>query len=545
MEETELIAQASTTLQQLQNLDALHTRIRQAREQHESAEASYAEARRQEEDASGRVQAASEESRQAQAALPTASESRVQVLEAAARELETQTEHEKVCPVCTSACVPTSAQLLARAAEIREGARVAYARLSAAAGAESDAKRVLENARRVVTQAGSAVSVRGETLRELTLLDTGAPAPDAEVLATMAAELAGRSTLQSTRQAQIRARAEHVKSLQQAADAQQLAAGRLVQALADANLPENTTVDTLVELGSVGVSAITELQAQIGKADFDILTCTQQLQAARQFQERLARTQAVLQTQIVHETTERRALDEAMTQYGMDLWRANFPSRDMENTRAYVTELVAVILPELQRRLAELQQLRGELKQAATSLGQVEEALKLTTMRIAAQAHKLQVVRELETLAGALKRGGAPMLCLRRQFDQLTGLANLALGLMDSNFSVHTDPETPASFRFVRLDQSAGVVFGQSKLSGGQRVRLTVAFLLAVQQLILPDLGLLVLDEPSLHLDAPSIEQLRDLIVSTSAQFGAAERQMWVCDHSPILRPAFSDVIEL
>ena len=85
----------------------------------------------------------------------------------------------------------------------------------------------------------------------------------------------------------------------------------------------------------------------------------------------------------------------------------------------------------------------------------------------------------------------------------------------------------------------------QCKLSGGQRVRASVAFLLAVQSLVIPDVGLLMLDEPSMHLDQESQENLRDLISNLAESLRREEKQLVVVDHCPVLMPAFRRVITL
>lgn len=69
---------------------------------------------------------------------------------------------------------------------------------------------------------------------------------------------------------------------------------------------------------------------------------------------------------------------------------------------------------------------------------------------------------------------------------------------------------------------------------------LGIAFLLAVQQLIIPELGILVLDEPSLHLHPSSAEHLRDLLSNYGQMLTKTESQILVCDHNPILFNGFS-----
>jgi energy-coupling factor transporter ATP-binding protein EcfA2 len=58
----------------------------------------------------------------------------------------------------------------------------------------------------------------------------------------------------------------------------------------------------------------------------------------------------------------------------------------------------------------------------------------------------------------------------------------------------------------------------------------------------MPDVGLLVLDEPTTHLDDEAKRSMADMLHAIGDE---GTLQMIVCDHSPILVDAFSDVIQL
>jgi DNA repair exonuclease SbcCD ATPase subunit len=274
-------------------------------------------------------------------------------------------------------------------------------------------------------------------------------------------------------------------------------------------------------------------------------------QAVRTASQQRAELQTALDVLHALEGAVQSALDAYMRAVpaALQVWNEQFPAGDPRQLMTFgTTELLGIqdnTLPEFQRQVQAREALTGRVAQALSQVQALQARFDELTKREQGQNRTRETVKQLNMVADAFKRAGVPMLMLRNRFDQLAELTNMALGLMESNFLVTTDPETPASFLFSRTDNAAGVTFTQTKLSGGQRVRLTIAFLLAVQQLILPDVGLLVLDEPSLHLDAASIEQLRELLDKTAAQFGGSEKQIWVCDHSPLLLPVFQSVIEL
>jgi ATPase subunit of ABC transporter with duplicated ATPase domains len=63
--------------------------------------------------------------------------------------------------------------------------------------------------------------------------------------------------------------------------------------------------------------------------------------------------------------------------------------------------------------------------------------------------------------------------------------------------------------------------------------------------MVLPEVSLLVLDEPSLHLDHEAVESLRDLLQNLGSTLASSEAQVIVCDHNPILLPAMGKVVTL
>ena len=84
-----------------------------------------------------------------------------------------------------------------------------------------------------------------------------------------------------------------------------------------------------------------------------------------------------------------------------------------------------------------------------------------------------------------------------------------------------------------------------SKLSGGQRVRLSLSFILSIQQLVMSEIGFITLDEPSTHLDEEGIDSLGDLLKKIRMIFADSEHQLWVCDHNPKLEASFDKTLIL
>lgn len=190
---------------------------------------------------------------------------------------------------------------------------------------------------------------------------------------------------------------------------------------------------------------------------------------------------------------------------------------------------------KLQGMLQAFQQQQQQLAVSRTEL----EAKKLNQIKL------VLVVEEMRQLKRTFTRQGLPISYLNYKFEKLTELTQHNLNLLGSNILIRPDPETPLSFLFKRMDQPGIDELPQYKMSGGQRVRLSIAFLLAVQQLVLPEVSLLVLDEPSLHLDHEAVESLRDLLQNLGSTLASSEAQVIVCDHNPILLPAMGKVVNL
>lgn len=150
------------------------------------------------------------------------------------------------------------------------------------------------------------------------------------------------------------------------------------------------------------------------------------------------------------------------------------------------------------------------------------------------------VIEDLQGCQRLFHRDGLPIFYMRMRFGEIVELTSFYLAMLDSDFIVRADPERAVAFQFSRLTATTEVWFSQDKLSGGQRVRLTVAFLLAIQQLVIPDVGLLILDEPSMHLDEAGVDSLREMLQNIGKRLEGIEAQVIVCDHNPTIVSSLS-----
>lgn len=210
----------------------------------------------------------------------------------------------------------------------------------------------------------------------------------------------------------------------------------------------------------------------------------------------------------------------------------------------YVDELEA-LLPELEshqesRRMAEatISNLRTTTTQLITERQRLLDKMKV-------EEERLQLIDDLETVARMTNKNGLPLAYMNNVFDHITGMVQEMLSRMGANFTVIKDDERPCTFRFIRTDDNTGYSMPQEMLSGGQAIRLSLALLIACQQLILPEVGLLVLDEPSSHMDAEGVDSLKELFLQMTSIFHSSETQLITVDHNPCLIAALEKVIQL
>lgn len=119
------------------------------------------------------------------------------------------------------------------------------------------------------------------------------------------------------------------------------------------------------------------------------------------------------------------------------------------------------------------------------------------------------------------------------------------LALMDTDFIVEVNENEDLSFKFKKIDEIDKPWLDMKRLSSGQKVRLGVATLIAIQKIICPELGFLVLDEPSTHLDDNSVEALATMLIELQKILKASKSQIWFVDHNKNLERCCNKIIQL
>ena len=173
-------------------------------------------------------------------------------------------------------------------------------------------------------------------------------------------------------------------------------------------------------------------------------------------------------------------------------------------------------------------------------------------------ANIYQRLIELNTIKSLINpKEGITKQYLQYLFKVLSKYVSEYLLLMDANFIIKidfedevSDPKTGTrenglSYQFKRIDKADDYWLGMNRLSSGQKVKLSIAILIAIQKLICPDLNFLVLDEPSNSLDEPSVEALGTLLGNLGRTLSTNEGQIFIVDHNQILNRSFTTTVNL
>lgn len=254
-------------------------------------------------------------------------------------------------------------------------------------------------------------------------------------------------------------------------------------------------------------------------------------------------TQAVDALRSIEETECKPALEAIEAdEYLVEIWL----SIDLEekfNRNSYVDvgnmiQAIRELQTESDQEVAKYEQLKQRKEELQTRV----QALQLEVNK---NEDKQRLIDDLNVVKSMISRTGVPLAFMNDVFNKLVGLVQDMLVRMGSNFTVIPDPERACSFLFTRTDNDSAFEMQQEQLSGGQAIRLALALLLACQQIILPDVGLLILDEPSSHIDSEGVEQMRDLFLSLQQLLQNTNMQLIIVDHNDKLTTSFETTIVL
>lgn len=200
---------------------------------------------------------------------------------------------------------------------------------------------------------------------------------------------------------------------------------------------------------------------------------------------------------------------------------------------------------ELESEQEQFDQVAGRLAQAQTNLDQAQARLNRIQERIRQNANTQEIVEKLKKLKSIFHKSGLPTAVNNYRFDQIAAMTGQNLETMNVNLSLLPSETNYLSFDFVKHTDEEQSLLAMEKMSGGERVRASIAFLLAVQQILLPGLGVMSLDEPSTHQDEEGVESIMALLSSIPNGMLGDEGQLFLIDHDPKMEVVMEKLIRL
>jgi len=228
--------------------------------------------------------------------------------------------------------------------------------------------------------------------------------------------------------------------------------------------------------------------------------------------------------------------------------------RDLEGARKERAELgVSAELPsdaEIEdakaktRRLVEVTKTHTDLLRETSAADIVVEQYTATIAALNAKQTEekkdAEWVRLCRRARGVLHVSGLPSLLMREYAKILNQRMRYYTSLWEAPFALKLDE----NLAFIAEFDDGRVLTGQ-RLSGGQKIVGSTSFRLAMADTFSRGIGLLILDEPSNHLDSDNIIHLQRLLLELKELASASGRQVIMVDHEESLVGFFDNVITL
>ena len=205
-------------------------------------------------------------------------------------------------------------------------------------------------------------------------------------------------------------------------------------------------------------------------------------------------------------------------------------------TEAEILQLQA----QLQEELAKHTSVEQRLTDNATRLTVVQAAQAQLDSQRRAYVGAMYAADLLGKVQAAYHKKAGPADAIVSVMESATPLVNELLECFQSGYAVR--PTTDLSFDALFPN---GVVTPASRLSGGQRVVLAIAFRIAIHFLRAGRLGFLLLDEPTTFLDDQHVSGLEPVLEQVRRLASRHRLQCLMATHEPKLAPYFDQVIDL
>lgn len=135
-----------------------------------------------------------------------------------------------------------------------------------------------------------------------------------------------------------------------------------------------------------------------------------------------------------------------------------------------------------------------------------------------------------------------PSLLMQQYAQVLNRHIHRYLSIWESSFTMYMDENL--SF-MAEKEEYEGHAAAAARLSGGEKVVGSSSYRLAMADTFARDVGLLILDEPSTHLDKDNLVHLQNLLLKLKDLTGVGGRQVIIVDHQESLMGFFDNIITL
>ena len=302
---------------------------------------------------------------------------------------------------------------------------------------------------------------------------------------------------------------------------------------------QNRMRSELARLDGVLAEARSKLSGNSAMLD----TVKRQMSAAESGVQRAKSEMATLSVSVdMHKDKERKLLGE-LTELGVD------PGSDMNEVLKQATygwQTIRVTVDkydELSRMIASLS---GE---ATAKRQRLEEVRKMISDKEREKELSAPIARKIDVLTNVrnwFHSSNGPRTMSLSALRAMTGYVNEYLVELHSEIEVVPDNQGLSfAFRYVDGRTVSDPPPSTSKLSGGQKICLALAFRLAIYRYFGQKMGIMVLDEPTAHLSPAGIEYFGTLLQTVSALARNMDLQIVMPTHEKEIMPYMDSEIHL
>jgi DNA repair exonuclease SbcCD ATPase subunit len=160
------------------------------------------------------------------------------------------------------------------------------------------------------------------------------------------------------------------------------------------------------------------------------------------------------------------------------------------------------------------------------------------------QLSKELKLKKLHNILGMVRDVLHPTMLPKRVLQEYATLINRRihyyLQIWEAPFRVYLDD----NLAFL-AEYPDGKTHPAARLSGGQKIVASISFRLAMADTFAKDVGILILDEPSNHLDKDNITHLQNLLLRLKELTGSTGKQIIIVTHEEQLSGFFDHVVKL